>query len=219
MSELVTLVMEPRTRSGKGATGRLRREGFTPCVFYGPELSESVIGKVNTVQMNRLLAAGHWETRRITMKMPSGTEEMCIIREIQRHPLTGHLVHVDFMRLLKDRKVTVNVPVRVLGKENCVGIKEGGVLETLHEIEIETLPMSIPEYIDVDISALGLGSMIHVRDLILSGDIAVLADPEEVVAIIAVPRIVEETAAETEEKEVEVVAKGKAAKADAEAGE
>jgi large subunit ribosomal protein L25 len=212
MSELVTIVMEPRVKSGKGAIGKLRKEGFTPCVFYGPELSEPVVGKVNTTRVTRLLSGSHWETMRISLKLPSGEEEMCIIREVQRNPLTGKLVHVDFMRLLKGRKVTVNVPVRVHGKEVCPGIKEGGVLENLHEIEVETLPMTIPEFIDIDISNLALGDMIHVKDLDLGEALSLLADPEEVVAIVAVPKVVEEETA-GEEKEVEVVAKGKAAKA------
>jgi large subunit ribosomal protein L25 len=204
--------MEPRVKSGKGVTGRLRKEGFTPCVFYGPELSEPVVGKIDTMQINRLLSGVHWETMRITLTLPSGEDEMCIIREVQRHPLTGKFVHIDFMRLLKGRKVTVNVPVRIHGKEACLGIKEGGVLENLHEIAVETLPMSIPEFIDVDISALGLGGMIHVADLKLD-EVTLLADPEEVVAIVAAPRFVEESPVE-EVKEVEVVAKGKAAKAE-----
>jgi large subunit ribosomal protein L25 len=205
--------MEPRAKSGKGAIGRLRKGGFTPCVFYGPELKESVIGSIDTVRLNRLLGSGHWETMRISLKLPSGGEEMCIIRELQRHPLTGAPVHIDFMRLLKDRKVTVNVPVRVLGRDACPGIKEGGVLETLREIEVETLPMNIPESIDIDISHLPLGGMIHVRELVLSENLSVLADPEEVAAIIAVPRGVGESVVEEEPKEVEVMAKGKAAKA------
>ena len=213
MSELVTIVMEPRAKGGKGAVGRMRKEGFTPCVFYGPEMSESIVGKVNTTQLNRLLSAGHWETMRITLKLPNGVEEMGIIREVQRHPLTGNPVHIDFMRLLKGRKVTVNVPVRIQGKDACPGIKEGGVLENLYEIEVETLPMSIPTFIDVDISELALGDVIHVKDLSLSDDVTLLADPEEVVAIVATPRLVEEETA-TEEKEVEVMAKGKAAKAE-----
>ncbi|MDR1978060.1 MAG: 50S ribosomal protein L25 [Synergistaceae bacterium] len=213
MSELVTIVMEPRVKGGKGATGKLRKEGFTPCVFYGPELSEPVVGKIDTTRVTRLLNTGHWETMRITLKLPSGEEEMCIIREVQRDPLTGKLIHIDFMRLLKGRKVTVNVPVRIHGREACLGIKEGGVLENLHEIEVETLPMSIPEFIDIDISKLALGDMIHVKDLDLGGDLTLLADPEEVVAIVATPKVVEEESV-GEEKEVEVLAKGKAAKAE-----
>ena len=213
MSELVTIVMEPRVKGGKGAVERMRKEGFIPCVFYGPEMSESVVGKVDTTQMERLLSAGHWETMRVTLKLPAGAEEMGIIREVQRHPLTGRLVHIDFMRLLKGRKVTVNVPIRIQGREACPGIKEGGVLENLHEIEVETLPMSIPTFIDVDISGLALGDVIHVKDLSLGSDVTLLTEPEEVVAIVATPRLVEEEAV-TEEKEVEVVAKGKAAKAE-----
>lgn len=214
MSERVTIVMEPRTKGGKGETNRLRREGFTPCVFYGPELAEPVAGKVSTTVIHKFLGSGHWETMRLSLKLPGGAEEMCLIREIQRHPLTGKLVHVDFMRLLKGRKITVNVPVQIHGKEACPGIKEGGVLENMYEIEVETLPMNIPESIDVDVSALGLGDMIHVRDLRLDASLSILADPEEVVAIVAIPRVVEESVVE-EAKEVEVVAKGKAAKGEA----
>jgi large subunit ribosomal protein L25 len=204
--------MEPRVKEGKGAVGRLRKAGFTPCVFYGPELPEPVVGKIDTTRITRLLESGHWETMRLTLKLPSGSEEMCIIREVQRNPLTGGIVHIDFMRLLKGRKITVNVPIRIHGKEACPGIKDGGVLENLHEIEIETLPMDIPESIDVDISGLALGEMIHVGDLD-AGGFTLLADPEEVVAIVATPRAVaEETPGE--EKEVEVLAKGKGTKAE-----
>jgi len=202
--------MEPRTRSGKGAASKLRADGLTPCVFYGPELPEPVGGKVKTVQLDRLLASSHWETMRITLKLPSGGEEMCILREVQRHPLTGKLVHLDFMRLLQGRKITVNVPIRINGRESCAGLKEGGVLENMHEIEIETLPMNIPQFIDVDISKLALGEMIYIKDLKLS-DVTVLDDPDEVVAIVAMPKVVEEDAG-GETREVEVMAKGKAAK-------
>ncbi|GHV46210.1 50S ribosomal protein L25 [Synergistales bacterium] len=214
MSELVTIVMEPREKGSKLDNGRMRKEGFTPCVFYGPELSEPVIGKIDTAKITRLLVGTRWETMRLTLKLPGGAEEMGIIREVQRHPLTGKIVHVDFMRLLKGRKVTVNVPVNIHGKEACVGLKDGGILENLHEIEIETLPMTIPDSIDVDISGLSLGDMIHVADLKLADGIEILADPDEVLVNIAAPRAEVEPEAEGEEKEVEVVAKGKAAKAD-----
>ena len=209
MSELVTIVMEPRTKSGKGAVSKLRAEGFTPCVFYGPELSEPVIGKVKTVQMDKLFASSHWVTMRLMLKLPSGGEEMCIIREVQRYPLTGDIIHIDFMRLLKDRKITVNVPVRINGKEKCVGLKDGGVLENMHEIEIETLPTNIPQFIEVDISKLALGEMVYIKNLDL-GDLTVHADPDEVVAIVALPKVVEDSTGEV--KEVAVMAKGKAAK-------
>ena len=86
----------------------------------------------------------------------------------------------------------------------------------MHELEVETLPMSIPESIVVDISELKLGDSLHVRDLSLGENVTLLAEPEEVVAIIVVPRGVEESTVEEEPAEVEVVAKGKAAKSEEE---
>ena len=94
--------------------------------------------------------------------------------------------------------------------------KDGGVLESVHELEVETLPMSIPESIVVDISELKLGDSLHVRDLSLGENVTLLAEPDEVVAIIVVPRSVEESTVEEEPVEVEVVAKGKAAKSEEE---
>ena len=215
MSERVTLVMEPREKSGKGENRRLRKAGWTPCVFYGPEVAESVLGKIASKSLERLLASGRWEAVRLTVKLPSGAEEMCLIREAQRDPLTGQPVHVDLLRLLRGRKIAVKVPVTVHGREVSPGLKDGGVLESVHELEVETLPMSIPESIVVDISALQLGQSLHVRDLVPGENVTFLADPDEVVAIVVVPRgVEEESSVEEEPAEVEVVAKGKAAKAE-----
>ena len=217
MSERVTIVMEPRDKTSKEENGRLRRQGFTPCVFYGPELKEAVSGKLNTATLEKILCSGSWETTRLNVQVPSGEEEMCLIRELQRHPLTGKLVHVDLMRLLKGHKITVNVPIHIHGREQCQGLKDGGVLDHIRDVEIETTPVNIPDSIIVDISALNLGDSIHLRDLNFGENVELLSDPDEVAAIILIPRSVDETALEeTEEKEVEVLAKGKAAKAEAE---
>lgn len=219
MSERVTLVMEPRAKSSRGENRRLRKAGWTPCVFYGPEVAEPVMGKIASKSLERLIARGRWEATRLTVKLPSGEEEMCIIREAQRDPLTGDLVHIDLLRLIRGRKISVKVPVRIQGRETSPGLKDGGVLESVHELEIESVPMSIPESIDVDVSALMLGEALHVRDLTVDENVTLLADPDEVVAIIVVPRGVEESSGEEESAEVEVVAKGKAAKADEEEAE
>ena len=216
MSERVTLVMEPREKSSKGENRRLRKAGWTPCVFYGPEVAEPVKGKLPSKELERLLAKGRLEGMRLTVKLPSGTEEMCIVREAQRDPLTGDPVHIDLLRLVRGRKITVKVPVKVHGREVSPGLKDGGVLESVHELEIESLPMTLPESITVDVSALKLGESLHVRDLPVVEGVTLLADPDEVVAIVVVPRGVEESSAELDDQpaEVEVVAKGKAAKAE-----
>ncbi len=214
MSELVTLVMEPREKTGKNENGRLRRAGYVPCILYGPEIKENIQGKVSMREMQRI-ASKRWETLRLTVKLPSGEEEMCLIRELQKHPISDMPLHVDFLRLVKGRKITVNIPVEATGRDAAPGVKDGGVLEVIHELEVETLPMSIPDVISVDVSALHVGEAIHVKDLKLPENVEVLADPDEIVAIVATSRGVEDAApeeAETAAADVEVVAKGKAAK-------
>ena len=212
MADIVTLVMESREKTGKGENGRIRRSGFTPCVIYGPEISPNILGKVNTREIERILA-GRWESTRLNVKLPDGREELCIIREAQRHPLTDLPLHIDFLHLVRGRKITVNIPVEVTGREEAQGIKDGGVLEAVHELEVETLPMSIPDVITVDVSGLNVGDAIHVKDLVLGENVTALADPDEVVAIIVTSRGVEDAEPETEETAAaDVVAKGKAAK-------
>ncbi|MBQ6664217.1 MAG: 50S ribosomal protein L25, partial [Synergistaceae bacterium] len=163
MADIVTLVMESREKTGKGENGRIRRSGFVPCVIYGPEISPNIIGKVNMREIERILA-GRWESTRLNVKLPDGREELCIIREAQRHPLTDQPLHIDFLHLVRGRKINVNIPVEVTGREESQGIKDGGVLEAVHELEVETLPMSIPDVITVDVSGLNVGDAIHVSD-------------------------------------------------------
>ena len=215
MSERVTLVMEPREKTGKGENGRLRKSGYVPCILYGPELESNVMGKLKSKDVQRILA-GRWESQRFTVKLPDGEEEMCLIREAQVDPLTDQPLHIDFLRLVKGRKINVNIPVEVIGREVSPGVKDGGVLESMRELEVQTLPMNIPDVIEVDVSALGVGDAIHARDLKLPEGVELLVDPDEIVAVVAMSRGVEEpTATEGEEPaaaDVEVVAKGKAAK-------
>jgi len=214
LADVVTLVMESREKTGKGENGRIRRAGYVPCVIYGPEISPNILGKVNTREIERILA-GRWESTRLTVKLPDGREELCIIREAQRNPLTDQPLHIDFLHLVRGRKITVNIPVEVTGRDDSQGIKDGGVLEAVHELEVETLPMSIPDVITVDVSGLNIGDAIHVSDLKLPENVTALADPEEVVAIIVTSRGVEDAEPEEEATaaaDVEVVAKGKAAK-------
>ena len=216
MADIVTLVMESRAKSGKRENGRMRKAGYVPCIIYGPEITENIMGKVNMREIERILA-GRWESTRLNVKLPDGREELCIIREAQRHPLTDMPLHIDFLHLVRGRKINVNIPVEVTGKDNSQGVKDGGVLESVHELEVETLPMSIPDVITVDVSGLNVGDAIHVKDLTLPEGVTALADPDYIVAQVVTSRGVEDAAPEEEAPaaaDVEVVAKGKAAKED-----
>lgn len=216
MADIVTLVMESREKTGKGENGRLRKAGYVPCILYGPEIKENIKGKLNMREVERILA-GRWESTRLNVKLPDGSEELCLIREAQRHPLTDMPLHIDLLHLVRGHKITVNIPVEVTGRENSQGIKDGGVLEVTRELEVLSLPMSIPDVITVDVSALNIGDAIHAGDIKLPEGVELSVDPEEVIAIVVTSRGVEDAEPETEETaaaDVEVVAKGKAAKED-----
>jgi large subunit ribosomal protein L25 len=179
-------------------------------VYYGPEVKETIAGKIDFLQITKLLRGAHWETMRLNLHLPDGTEEMCLIRELQRNVITGKIHHVDFMRLIRGRKITVNVPVVITGQDRSPGIKDGGIVDHVKDLEIETTPINMPESIIIDISALGINDSIHVKDIPVN-DYVIISDPNEVVASILPPRA-DDGATSTEQKEVEVVAKGKAAK-------
>ncbi|MCL1941491.1 MAG: 50S ribosomal protein L25 [Synergistaceae bacterium] len=211
MSELVTIVMERREKSSRSALRALRGAGFVPCVYYGPEVEEAVTGKIEHAQIAKLLRGSHWKTTRLNLRLPDGGEEMCLIRELQRNVVTGKISHIDFMRLIRGRKITVSVPVVITGQDKSPGIKEDGIVDHVKDLQVETTPVNMPESIVIDISDLNINDSIHIKDIPVK-DYEIISDPDEVVVSILPPRLDDETAGEAEEKEVEVVAKGKAAK-------
>ena len=211
MSEMMSIVLEERKETGKEVCKKMRPAGYVPCVFYGPEYVKSVPAKVKTAGIAKLLKSGQWETVTFDATLPDGKKEMCLIREVQKDFLNGDILHIDFMQLIKGHKISVNVPLHITGRETCKGVKLGGVVDQiLREISMEVLPGQIPDSFTVDISSLGLGEQIHVRDLSLPSDATLLVDKDDVAVAIIIPRGVVEAEAEEEQKEVEVVAKGKA---------
>ena len=212
MSEMVKIVLEPREEKGKEASRKVRSSGYIPCVVYGPDYIESLPGKVKAAEIGRVIASSRWETQTIQVTFPGGKDEMCLMREVQKDILNGKVLHIDFVQLVKGHRINVNIPVRLIGRDECPGVKLGGVLDhVLREISMEVLPGQIPESIVVDVSRLGLGDQIQVQDLPVPAEAEVLAEPDEVVVAVMIPRgVEEEEEAETEVKEVEVVGKGKA---------
>jgi large subunit ribosomal protein L25 len=216
-SSSVKLTLKKREKTGKEVSKKLRAGGVIPAVFYGPELGEAVPVIVEAKNVLPYANSAHWETVRIDATLPDGREEMCLMRDIQRDPLTGDVLHIDFLQLLSGHKVYVNVPVEVTGRDHCVGVKQGGVFEQiLHELEMYVLPKEIPDSIIVDVSGLGIEDAVYVKDLSLPESAAIEQDPESAVVMVTyatmpeLPEEEEEEAAEEEEMEVEVVGKGKA---------
>jgi large subunit ribosomal protein L25 len=140
---------------------------------------------------------------------PDGKKEMAMIRDYQRDPISRQVLHIDFYQLVKGHRVLVAVPIVLINKESCLGVKKGGVLiQSLHELEMEVLPTEMPDEIHVDIAGLDVGDSLRISDINLPESALVSVDLEDtVVQIVEAVEEVEEEAAEEVEREVEVIGK------------
>ncbi|MDR2780271.1 MAG: 50S ribosomal protein L25 [Synergistaceae bacterium] len=209
----VKIKFTSRTGTGKGACRKLRTKGLIPAVFYGPEYRESAVGTVSLKELSRAANSPNWETNMIDLEMPDGRVEMALLRSVQRHAVSQNILHVDLYQLMKDHKVKVAVPVRVINKEISAGVKMGGVLEQpLRDIEMLVFPREIPSEIVLDTAKLQLGSEIFVRDVERPQSAELVTPEDSVVVIVSRPRSVAETPVEElaeETADVEVVGKNK----------
>ncbi len=213
MSGFIPVTLETREGLGKEKTGKLRAAGYLPAVFYGPDYKEGLPVRLQAKSLLPHLRNAHWETVRLEVTLPDGKQEMALLRDLQRNCISGEVLHMDLYQLVRDHKVRVAVPVRVINREACPGVKAGGVFELLHHVvEMSVLPREIPDEIVIDISSLEKGKSIHVRDCTLPESAEVELDLEEIVALVSEPRAEEEGTAVEEgaaTMDVEVVQKGK----------
>jgi large subunit ribosomal protein L25 len=201
-----TLVAQPRHDIGKGHAGRVRRDGLVPAVVYGLG-TDTLSVSVPSRELMHILSGAAGANTLITLKLDGG-DQMALARQIQRHPVKGTLLHVDFIRVRADQEIQADVPVHLIGEAE--GVKNGGVLEqSLFTVSIEARPADIPNSIEADISALEIGDAVHVSDLVVPRGVKLNHEPEEMVAQVAAPRVAEEAApVEGEAVEGEAPAEG-----------
>lgn len=201
-----SLSATPRSSAGKGAARKLRQTGEVPAVVYGHGRSPLSLS-LNTRDVERLLVQISGTTTVVELTF-NGEMKRTLIREVQRHPFKRQVLHVDFQELVAGEKVALNVPIRFHGV--ATGVREGGGIleEVLHQVHLRADPMTTPDHIDVDVSALTIGHSIHIRDLSLPPGADVLDDEDATVCIVSAPRaLVEEKPAEgVEGAEVAAVA-------------
>lgn len=205
----VDLQGEIRSASGKAAAKRLRRAQRIPGVVYGGARG-AVSVTVNPQELLAALGAGENVLINLALVGADGPPAVVILKELQRDPVKGGPLHVDFQEISMERKIRVEVPVTLTGE--ATGVKnKGGILEyALRQLFVECLPLSIPERIVVDVSALDIGDVIHVSDLHVAEGIRILEDAERVVASVVAAAVEEAPAAAAEEAaptEPEVVGK------------
>lgn len=191
MSENV-LAVELRDGTGKGVTRKIRRAGRVPAVIYGhgkatlslsldPKSLESIL-KASDAGVNTLI--GLEGDSAISGKT-------VLVKELQRDPIDGFLMHADLFEVDPEEKIAISVPVHVVG--TAEGITMGGILDhALREVELECLPSAIPDAIELDVTALSLGDSIHVRDLVVGEGISVRTHEELPVVSVILPTVVEE---------------------------
>src|SRR5579875_289898 len=198
MAETFSVEAETRETFGKNASRRLRQTGRIPAVVYGgggPTLSVAVDPKA----IMRILRSEAGHNAIFTLQIPGKAPARVMLREWQWEPINGSLLHVDLVRIARDEKLRVRVPIRVTGEPQGVKI-QGGVFEfILREVEVECLPDNIPEHITVDVTELTIGRQLRVSDLPVSASVKVLAEPGRVVAHVVAPKAEAAPAAEAVE--------------------
>ena len=195
MQQRLELDAEVRQGTGKATVRQLREKGLVPGVLYGKN-RETVSVKVNAKKVEDVLGGNAI----IDLSLDDDTTQPVMVKEVQRDVITRDLLHIDLYQIDLDEKITVEVPVEVVGQAE--GVREGGLLnQILREIEIECLPTDIPENIEVDVTELEIGDSISVAEIDVSEDIEVQVDDSETVATVVLPDELDEEDEEDEDEE------------------
>ena len=198
----VSLSANTREASGKGGARQLRLNGQIPAVIYG-HAREAQALTLNARDLDKMLEHIQAESTVIEVSV-GGKTSKTLIREIQRHPFKRQILHVDFQELVAGEKVTVSIPITLIGVAEGVRLSGGVLDQTLRELEIEVDPSNIPDHIEYDVTSMVIGDSVHVSDLKVPEGVEIQDDPETSVAVLAAPRaVIEETAAVAEPVEGE----------------
>ncbi len=208
--EEIKLDVQIRKELGKQNLQKVRKEDYIPSVVYGGK-EESLTIKVDRRTFNRLERAHRGESVVLHLSILDGEKKLkdfpSIIKEIQHHPVSDRILHIDFTRISLTEEIEVKIPIVAQGE--AVGVKkDGGTVDHhLRELDVVCLPMKIPQNIEIDISSLEIHDAVHVKDLVLPEGVITNHDQEEVVLSVAPPmkEIEEEPAEEEASVEPEVV--------------
>jgi large subunit ribosomal protein L25 len=211
MAHQASLQVASRADTGKGAARTLRRAGQIPAVIYGHNRAPEALS-VDRAVLSKLLAGISAGSTILEVAVDGAAPVKALIRDIQRNPLRNtEVIHLDLYEVRADEKITLEVPVHLTGTSD--GVRNfGGILDqVLHRLEIRVFPADIPERVEIDVTPLGIGKSIYVRDVKLP-KVEILNDPNLPVCSIVAPRTEEAPATATGEAvaEPEVIRKAKA---------
>jgi large subunit ribosomal protein L25 len=199
----MTLAATRRTETGKAAA-RLRKAGRIPAVVFGHGL-DSISVTIDGLEFEHLRRVVHSNSI-VELKIDGKDKHKVMIHGIQVDPRTRHLLHIDLFELKSGEEVTVDIPLHYTGESYAVDRLGGSLLHTVDRLKVRALPEKLPEKLEFSIEVLkDFDAAVHARDIVLPGDVALVSDPDEVVARVVAPRAAE-VVAPTEEVAAEAPA-------------
>ena len=194
MAKQVKLAAQIRSEVGRTAVKKIKAQGFVPAVIYAHN-EAPVSLKVTERDIDTVLAHAVGEHLLVDLQITGADNRLALIQDVQRHPVTQEVQHVDFHGVSANEAIESAIPVEATGE--ATGVKNsGGILEQLtRTITISCLPQDLPEVITVDVSALGIGDSLHVKDIKLPAGVTTDEDPETAIFIVTEPTVVPEAEA------------------------
>ncbi len=200
----VSIKAEARVAGTKGNARQLRMQGKTPAVVYGHRMESFPIA-LDTHSFTLLLQRATSGNRILDLSVEGreGPDLKVLIKEVQRHPVDESIIHVDLLHIDMDHKVRVQVPIHLTGAAESPGVREGGIVEhLLRRLDVECLPALIPDDVVVDVSGLGAGESVHVRDIEIP-EVQIHDSPDTVVVMVEAKSKAKEEEAESAAAEAE----------------
>jgi large subunit ribosomal protein L25 len=200
MSNNFELTAELRDDTGKGASRRLRHAGLVPGIIYGAHKDPVMITLPQNVLAHNLEQEAFY-SHILDIKLGSKKEKV-ILKDLQRHPSRPFVMHADFLRIDEKEAIRVHVPLHFMNENSAPGVKEGGrVSHTLTDVEVSCLPKNLPEFIEVDLSAMEVGQALHLSELALPKGVEIPAlaqDASRDLAVVSIHAARVETSEEAE---------------------
>lgn len=213
MSDITTLVAQPRDRAGKGVARATRREGRVPAVIYGGK-EPPVLVALEMKDLARRAHGASFFTHLLELDV-GGKKHRVLPRDVQFHPLKDHPIHVDFLRVAKDATIEVAVPVEFINQEASPGLKRGGVLNIVrHEVDLVCPVEAIPDHITIDMTGFEVGNSIHISHVKLPANVrSSITDRDFTIATVTAPSGLKSADAAADAAEAEASAAAAAAAA------
>lgn len=199
MLQTYSLKVEKRERMGTGPARELRRRNMVPGIIYGAG-KEPVMIALPAKELKMQYFKQGFLSHMFDIEIDSKHKYCALPKEIQLHPVTDEIEHIDFMHIDEKAPIKINVAIHFVNESKCVGLKQGGVLNAIrHSLEVYCLPSNIPESIDIDIAELTIGQSIHVKDLALPKGVETKLDQDITIATIVTGKTTEDLSTENAE--------------------